>query len=306
MRFLVLFLILVITNIANAENVVHTIQPGEGMSHISDKYNVKIKDIVAANSGIDAGKTMVGQKLVIPMDKAVGKVKAIAQTSTAIAKPTANQAKDLKTKTTETLPKKDVIHTVAKGESLSVLADKYKVFKKDIMALNGMTSEVVRLGQKIKIPLGGIAVSEAAKQVEPEVKNDADEIVATAPTANKIATSQGGQKKFSCPTDAKYCKYSLVDNGKGAKYDSNGNTLNAISVCNGVILYVGNSVSALKTLVIVKCDATYTLLYGALSSVKVNKGDAVSIGGIIGQYNNEMSFFIRKNGEFDNPTLYLE
>src|SRR4051795_13273638 len=48
---------------------------------------------------------------------------------------------------------KYILHTIAKGETLSVLAKKYHISVGDIMRLNGMNSKShLTIGEKIKIP----------------------------------------------------------------------------------------------------------------------------------------------------------
>ena len=44
------------------------------------------------------------------------------------------------------------VHTVSQGEVLSVIAAAYRVSLKDLKEINGLKSDVIRVGQKLKIP----------------------------------------------------------------------------------------------------------------------------------------------------------
>ncbi len=312
------------TAIAADSNQVHIVQPGETMSHLSDKYNVKIKDILEANGNLDQSKVRVGQKINIPINKSLSAAKSsVKQDKTQPVVQTISTKPE--GKTSNHPAEKPIVqsnsdsHIVKPGESLSVLADRYKIFKKDIMTLNGMSSETLKVGQKIKIP-GANSPSKTSetskdltiKTAQPPVVSDdlpsSDSDALTATTKPEIVPSSknsGNKKTFPYP--ARNRSYSTVDNGKGVKFTNDTEKMaEALSASPGVVLYVGNSVSTLKTLVIVKHDPQYTLLYGNIADVKVKKGDSIKVGDLIGYYNAEMSFFIRKNGEFDDPAKYLD
>ena len=68
---------------------------------------------------------------------------------------------------------KHTIHTIAKGETLSALAQKYHTTVGDIMRLNGMNAKSrLTIGEKIKIPSGNTqTVSANIKAVSPNTKN---------------------------------------------------------------------------------------------------------------------------------------
>ncbi len=71
------------------------------------------------------------------------------------------------------------MHTIATGETLSVLAKQYHTTVGDIMRTNGMNSKSqLNVGDKIKIPAGGMVV--AQKPAQP----------ASAPVATKEATAK--------------------------------------------------------------------------------------------------------------------
>ena len=65
----------------NGEALTHVVQPGESLGMIARKYQIKVADLVTANSISDPSKVRAGQSLIIPGFKAVG-----AKSGTAPAK----------------------------------------------------------------------------------------------------------------------------------------------------------------------------------------------------------------------------
>lgn len=57
---------------ANGEALTHIVQPGESLGMIAKKYQIKVADLVTANSISDPSKVRAGQSLIIPGFKAVG------------------------------------------------------------------------------------------------------------------------------------------------------------------------------------------------------------------------------------------
>jgi LysM repeat protein len=78
-------------------------------------------------------------------------------------------------------------HVLAKGETLSMLAGKYKTTVGDIMRLNGMHADTkLSPGQKLKIPASGqtVARNSESKAVPPPVSNTKPLVTATPPPDN--------------------------------------------------------------------------------------------------------------------------
>jgi N-acetylmuramoyl-L-alanine amidase len=106
----------------------HTVKRGESLSVIAQKYGLSISAIKSANS-LKSTSLAVGQILVIPGNSAPIQVSS-------------------KVNTVET---KTLIHTVVKGDYLGKVASKYKVSVADIRRENRLKSDVLKLGQKLKI-----------------------------------------------------------------------------------------------------------------------------------------------------------
>lgn len=106
----------------------HTVKRGESLSVIAQKYGSSVSAIKSANS-LKSTSLAVGQTLVIPGSSAPIQVSS-------------------KVNTVET---KTLTHTVVKGDYLGKVASKYKVSVADIKRENRLKSDVLKLGQKLKI-----------------------------------------------------------------------------------------------------------------------------------------------------------
>ena len=106
----------------------HRVKKGESLWKIADRYNIYIKDILRANPRLRKKKYLrVGQKICIPhRRKSVRKGKRYKRSY--------------------------VIYRVRKGDSLKKIAKKFGVSWKEIKRVNKLRSNVIRVGQKLKIP----------------------------------------------------------------------------------------------------------------------------------------------------------
>jgi membrane-bound lytic murein transglycosylase D len=116
----------------------HTVKKGETLGTIGTKYGVKANTIQVANKIKNPNRISVGQNLVIPM--AGQPIKPTALASSTGGKP----KKPSKPKTK--------YHTVRSGQTLSHVANKYKVRVSDLMRWNNIKSaNKIRVGQKLKL-----------------------------------------------------------------------------------------------------------------------------------------------------------
>ena len=165
--------------VASAEYVV---QPGDSLSKISKKTNYKEDAILAANPGVkDRNRLRAGQKIKLPGAAAPAVAKAAAPaTKDAVAKDAAAMDKDVAAKDKVKLanapapaPAPDAADTVApakmkggfvpyegptkvyvvkSGDSMGQIAVSYGISIRALKALNGLKSDALRAGQKLKVP----------------------------------------------------------------------------------------------------------------------------------------------------------
>jgi LysM repeat protein len=117
---------------------------GDTLGKIAKKNGVTLSALKAANPGVDPAKLKIGQKLTIPG----GGPAAPAMTGgpAAIGSGVAGET-----------------YTVKSGDSLTKIAKAHGTTVKAIRAENNLTTDHIKVGQKLKIP----ARAEAAAPVEP-------------------------------------------------------------------------------------------------------------------------------------------
>lgn len=123
--------------VAGAQGTKHTVKAGETLYAIARNYSVSVKEIVAANSGLE-GNTGIkpGQVIVIP---AAG----------ASITPAPPRATAVATVATPAQPVKVRTHTVAKGETFYAICKKYGVSTTDVKQWNNLSDLNIKIGQKL-------------------------------------------------------------------------------------------------------------------------------------------------------------
>lgn len=149
----------------------YIIQSGDSISKISKRYNIKVDAIKAANPGLtDVNKIRLGQTIQLPGTVNVGEqsVPAAATAPKAPAKPFVPY----------TGATKDYV--VQKGDYLGKIAKKFGCTSRQLKELNGMTSDTVVLGRKMKVPANGATapavVKKPADPVTPPPVETKDEV----------------------------------------------------------------------------------------------------------------------------------
>ncbi|MBU0677255.1 MAG: LysM peptidoglycan-binding domain-containing protein [Verrucomicrobia bacterium] len=146
---------------------VYVVQSGDSLSKIAAKQGSTVSAIKSANS-LTSDKILIGQKLVIPggrsapapTKQATGAPEPervpMPEVKKASITPTIElQAPTPAPESVESVPAPgDEVfeYTVSEGETLDIIARNFAVLKDDIVSLNGLTSDELQPGQKIKIP----------------------------------------------------------------------------------------------------------------------------------------------------------
>lgn len=140
--------------------VLHKVAPKETFSSVSRKYNVTIAELQQANPGVAGLK--IGQIINVPVlvDGAPSEPQSTPKPASSPAPKPTSSAGAVKT------------HIVAKGETLYRISKMYGMTVDDLKALNGLSSNNVSLGQKLKVNPGA-AVSSPIVTVPTPVKEPA-------------------------------------------------------------------------------------------------------------------------------------
>lgn len=127
----------------NNQSVKYTVQSGDTLTSVSNKYGISIEELAAANNLSKNAGLIRGKTITIP---AAGTVKTTKQTSTNSKADKSDNARGSVIKSTEN-------YTVKAGESLNALADRYGVSARDLAATNKLSANAqLQRGQTIKVP----------------------------------------------------------------------------------------------------------------------------------------------------------
>lgn len=154
------------------ETTDYIVQRGDTLSGISKRYNVKMQAIRDLNPKMKNDVVQLGQKIKLPGKVNVGEQKPV---DTKPVKTSAKGAVEAYKGATET-------YTVKEGDTIGKIAYGRGINIRQLKAMNNLTSNNIRVGQKLKVP----AVKEAAPAAKP-AEAAAPQPAAEEPTQLKIA-----------------------------------------------------------------------------------------------------------------------
>jgi LysM repeat protein len=167
---------LVVGSQAAAASTTHQVQDGETLGGIADSYSVSVEQLARLNSIADPNLIITGSVLTI--DDAGGAYPAVPTTSTPVAVPP---------------PDQDGVkhHHVLKGESLSLIADRYGVTVAALAAANDILDpNVLQVDTDLLVPAVGSNSTQTA-QLPASSSNLALHLVAPGETLSVIAAQYG-------------------------------------------------------------------------------------------------------------------
>ena len=163
---------------------VYKVQKGDSLWSIAKKHNVPFGEILKANGMTSNSKIKIGQEIQIPSITKTADNSAVSS-ATATDKPAEQKA--------AASNGKETVYVVKKGDSLSKIAVMHRVKVSQIKELNGLSSDMVRIGQKLKIPEGKKAavVSVATSGGTQALAGEAIHTVSKGETLGAIAKKYG-------------------------------------------------------------------------------------------------------------------
>lgn len=212
------------------EFTTYIIQRGDTLSKISKRYNIKIDAIKASNPQIKNDVIRLGQKIKLPGKVDVGEqtvpAGAFASNQTKRPAPAAASKKDPAPTKAYTGATKEYI--VKNGDTLGGIAIASGLTVRQLKELNGLSKDIIRVGQKLKVP-----ASKVEKKVAPVLTNQkvaekkvdtvkpteaaadkpvvADEADKEEPVADTPAVEPVPAPQPAAKTDAKYVDYTVQD-----------------------------------------------------------------------------------------------
>ena len=211
------------------EFTTYIVQRGDSLSKISKRYNIKIETIKANNPQIKKDMIRLGEKLKLPGKIDVGeqKVPAGAQANTA-SKPADKNVASQKKPAYKPYTGETKEYSVKNGDTLGAIAVSSGISVRQLKELNGLSKDMIRVGQKLKVP-----ASKVEKKVAPVLTNQkvaekkVDTVKPTQTTAEAPVVADGADKEEpaadtpavetvsdpqpAAKTDAKYVNYTVQE-----------------------------------------------------------------------------------------------
>lgn len=106
----------------------YVVKSGDSFYTIAKAHGTTVKAIETANPGVDSRRLKIGQKLVLPAP------------GTGATAPTMTTTVDSN------------VYVVKSGDTLSRIATAHKTTVKDLKSINGLTTDRINVGQKLKLP----------------------------------------------------------------------------------------------------------------------------------------------------------
>lgn len=138
----------------DGERIVHKVKSGEYLGKIATKYRVSVNQIKKWNN-LKSNNIRVGQRLVIYRG-GKGPVSTASSSSSTASKGSTTAASNGSSGSSASY------HTVRSGDTLSGIATKYGTTVTRIKELNGLTSNNIKVGQRLKVKAGSSSSAPSA------------------------------------------------------------------------------------------------------------------------------------------------
>ena len=346
-----------------------SLRQGENLHNLSRRYGVPVIQIMRVNNISSANNVVAGQSILIPTYTYSRKAavsapdsnrKTLASRSSRglegevatshIATPTPKYRRSVRNITAPTSKRvsnynaiRSNEHLVSPGDTLGGIAQRYSTSKDAIRKANSLNGDVVRLGQKLRIPAGSNRVARNLNS------RNADPIA----TGTARATPRNGKRKFSknnrpapytrpevsaeiakrasekgpTPNQTGVSTFRWPAKGRvvskfGSKKNGSSNDGIDISVPvgtavkateNGTVIYAGSELEEFGKLILVRHKGGWVSAYAHSSRNLVARGDTVRRGQTIARSGRsgtatipKIHFELRKNSNPVNPLRHLK
>lgn len=125
----------------------HKVRSGDSLSKIAERYGTSVKRLKQLNN-LKSNTVVLGTRLKLPSGST-----AVSSTSS-----TASSSSNSTARTTQ----RPAVHTVKRGESLSIISARYNVTIRSLKKLNNLTANTVYVGQRLRLPGGSVATQARA------------------------------------------------------------------------------------------------------------------------------------------------
>ncbi len=272
------------------EEITYSVVRGDNLLKIAHRFKTTVAQIQQAND-IKGTMVKIGQQLTINPGKKLYRVVKAGTTNS-----TENKTLSAKSKATAEPTERIVSHKVKSGESLSLIARKYRTSISSIVAENNLTSTLVKINQTLKVP------TNAKNFRVVKTTSTRSGIKMRMPVRGRLSDKYGWRNH---PVYRKRLFHAGIDVAapRGAPI---------AAAMRGKVIYAGRR-SGYGKMVILSHANGYSTRYAHCSSIIVKKGQIVKSGQLIARVGatgvatgNHLHFEVRKNGKTQNPQTYLK
>jgi LysM repeat protein len=160
------------------EYTIYIVQRGDYLAKISKRYNIKV-DAIRNLNNLKGDVIKIGQKLKLPGKVEVGEQKEPAKVS---AKAQSKPAKAFAPYAGATKE-----YVVKSGDTLGAIAYGNGINIRQLKQLNNLNSDMLKIGQKLKVPASKAAPAVNTAKTDPVAKKEAPVAEASAVPAEPVA-----------------------------------------------------------------------------------------------------------------------
>ena len=160
------------------EYTIYIVQRGDYLAKISKRYNIKV-DAIRNLNNLKGDVIRIGQKLKLPGKVEIGEQKEPAKVP---AKASAKPAKAFAPYTGATKE-----YVVKSGDTLGAIAYGNGINIRQLKQLNNLSSDMLKIGQKLKVPAAKAAPAVNTAKTDPVAKKEAPVAEASAAPAEPVA-----------------------------------------------------------------------------------------------------------------------
>jgi len=200
-----------------------------------------------------------------------------------------------------------VTHTVKSGENLYRIALRYGVSQATIKSANGLTSNTLKVGKKLRIPGGKVSGTQTTPPISRPIvsssvtKTVASSVKKTVAVPSKNIASCSPAPKWGWPSQGSV----MV---KGAGIHINGTAAQSIkAAASGTVTYSGQGTQKRPNRITISHNKNFSTVYEYYGTSLAKIGSKVALGQTIGQLNSQtpLYFEIRCHAKALNPLYYL-
>lgn len=128
----------------------YKIVQGDTLSTIARKFHTSVRAMKEANPGVEPTKLRIGQMLHVPPPMVASAAAASSGTAPALTDSSNGE-----------------LYTVKSGDTLSRIASQYKISVHSLRSANSLTTDRIKVGQRLKIPVKATTASAPAGAAAP-------------------------------------------------------------------------------------------------------------------------------------------